>query len=169
MSGDERNAKHASWSADGRWIYFESSAEACGNQLWKRNIDTGEELLLAHCAWGPIEGPDDRVYFLEWDAISSVPVDGGDVRVEVTEPPDCRFYYEGWAIWQRNLIYIDCQDLHIKMLDLDTRETRVLADVYTNEQKSAQLALDVSPDGQWIIYNRLDRAGSDLMLVEPFQ
>jgi hypothetical protein len=30
-------------------------------------------------------------------------------------------------------------------------------------------SIDVSPDGRWLIYGKLDREGSELMLVENFQ
>lgn len=171
VTEDRHGAKNPSWSMDGRWIYFESNQEDCGFELWKRNVDTGEERQLARCAAGPLEGPDRRVYFIdvENESIGSVTVDGDDLRTELDSPGGCGFYYQGWTFWERNLVYIDCEDHIIKAMDLDTREIRELARVYRDDQVSPSLDLDVSPDGKWMTYTRLDRAGSDLMLVEPFQ
>ena len=172
ISEGGRGAKAPSWSADGRSIYFESGFDECGGaQIWKRNIDTGEEMLLARCGFRPLEGVDGRVYFfdVEGQGISSVPVEGGEIRLELSHGGECRRFFNAWTLWERNLVYLDCQDLAIKMLDLGTRETRVLADVYTDKQISEYLSLDVSPDGQWLIYSRFDGGGSDLMLVEPFE
>ncbi len=172
ISEGGRGAKAPSWSADGRWFYFNSGFDECGaGQIWTRNIDTGEEMLLTRCGFRPLEGVDGRVYFfdVEGQGISSVPVEGGEIRLELSHGGECRRFPHAWTLCERNLVYVDCQDLAIKMLDLGTRETRVLADVYTDKQISEYLSLDVSPDGQWVIYSRLDRGGSDLMLVEPFE
>lgn len=66
--------------------------------------------------------------------------------------------------WERSLIYIDVGTSTIRILDLDTRETQVWATVQLD---TLWPNLDVSPDGKWIVYTHLDRAGSDIILVDP--
>jgi len=181
LTKSEKRAYRASWSADGQWLYFsrESSErdDECQSDSWKKRVDTGEEMLLAECAYGPIEGRDGRVYFLgEEFRIYSVSPDGMDRRTEFGQDYPCycifgacKFYLHGWTIWRTSLVYVDCQDKKIKSVDLVSRESRTLQATGGDEFFPLDPSLDVSPDGQWIIRNRLDRAGSDIMLVEPSQ
>ena len=140
-------------------------------ELWKRKIDSREELLLSRCGYRPLEGFDGRVYF--WDegqkGISSVAADGSDLRLELPYDPECRRSTHAWTVWEKNLVYVDCHDVRIYMLDLETHQASMLADVLESHRVDDLLSIDISPDGQWIIYSRIDRAGSDLMLVDPFQ
>ena len=46
-------------------------------------------------------------------------------------------------------------------------ETHKAAPVATFEKPVVSLA--VSPDGRWILYSQIERAGSELMLVENFR
>jgi Tol biopolymer transport system component len=39
----------------------------------------------------------------------------------------------------------------------------------TNLDNSSNTAISVSPDGRWILYTQIDRAGSYLVLVENFR
>lgn len=181
LTKGEKRAYMASWSADGQWLYFsrESSErdDECQSDSWKMRVDTSEEMLLAECAYGPIEGRDGRVYFLgEEFRIYSVSPDGLDRRTEFGQDHTCsctfgkcKFYPRGWTIWQTSLVYFDCQDKKIKSVDLVSRESRILQDTGDNVFFPLDPSLDVSPNGQWIIHHRLDRAGSDIMLVEPSQ
>lgn len=170
--GEEAN--NPSFSADGRWIYFEGRFDpSCvGGALWKRQIDTGEQKKVVDCVIRPLAGPDGRLYFFlgASGGIQSMPEEGGDYRMELNEDErGCVFPVWGWTFWGRNLVFIDCVDQKVRMLDLETRETREIAEVFKSEIHARGAALDVSPDGKWIIYSQLERAGSDLMLVEPFQ
>lgn len=110
------------------------------------------------------------MYFIYNTAgIRSVSSDGGESRLEFDERGrGCLIDVWGWTIWGGKLVYIDCQDHKIEMYDFETGETRELADVFTKETLWVS-GLDISPDGQWITYTRLDGAGSDLMLIEPFE
>jgi Tol biopolymer transport system component len=162
-----------SFSADGRWIYFEGKFDPIceGSPLWMRRIDTGEQTQVADCVIRHLEGPDGRMYFFveASGGIVSMPATGGDYRLELSEEDRrCLFQIWGWTFWGRNLVFIDCVDQKVRMLDLDTREIREVADPFI-DKTNAGTDLDVSPDGKWIIYSLLERAGSDLMLVEPFQ
>lgn len=172
ISDGESGAKAPNWSADGRHVFFTRGLNECGSEeLWRRQIDSGEEARLTDCAWRPLAGADGRVYFFNKRArgISSVSADGGDERLELTLGAGCHALANAWTVWESNLVYVDCEDFAIKMLDLVSRETSELTEPLTKEQLFDKLSLDVSPDGQWILYSRIDRAASDLILIEPFQ
>ena len=172
ISDGDRGAKAPSWSADGRYVFFTRGNHDCGSEeLWRRHVDTGEETPLSVCAWRPLASSDGRVYFFDKAArgISSVAAVGGDERLELAIGADCHTLTNAWTVWESNLVYVDCRDRAIKMLDLESRQTTELAAPLEKEQLFENLSLDVSPDGQWILFSRIDRAGSDLILIEPFQ
>ncbi len=102
--------------------------------------------------------------------IRSIPAGGGEHRLELSEQDrGCVFPVWGWGFWQENLVFLDCEDARIKMLNLRTRQLEEVSGVLPKTPSLYVTALDVSPDGQWIVYSQLDRGGSDLMLVEPFR
>ena len=172
ISDGESGAKSPSWSDDGRYVFFTRGTNACGSEeLWRRQLDSGEESRLTDCAWRPMAGGDGRVYFYNKAArgISSVSTDGADERLELRIDASCEPLANAWTVWNSRLVYVDCQDRGIKMLDLATRSTEELAPPLTQEQLFDYSSLDVSPDGQWIVYSRVDRGASDLIMVEPFQ
>lgn len=172
ISDGESGATAPSWSADGRYVFFTRGYSGCGSgELWRRHLDSGEERRLAACASRPLAAADGRVYYYDKRArgIGSLPPSGGDPRLELSFEGSCHPLGSAWTVWQSSLVYVDCQDLAIRILDLDTRETRELARPLEREQLFEYLSLDVSPDGQWVLFSRVDRVSSDLVLVEPFQ
>lgn len=172
ISDGESGARAPSWSRDGRFVFFTRGVDDCGSEeLWRRQLDSGEEARLTGCAWRPQAGDDGRVYFYDKQAngIRSVTAEGRDARLELAGEDECYAFASAWTVWQSNLVYVDCGDLTIRMLDLDTRETRELAAPLGVEQVFEDLSLDVSPDGEWILFSRVDRAASDLILIEPFE
>jgi len=172
ISDGESGAKAPSWSPDGQYVFFTRGSDACGSQeLWRRQLDSGEESRLTGCASHPKPGIDGRVYYFDNKAnsISSVTMGGDELRQEVLVGDGCYWLNAAWTVWRRNLVYVSCGDLSIRMLDLETRETVELATPLAIGQPFDGLSLDVSPDGQWIVYSRLDRAQSDLILVDSFQ
>jgi len=172
ISDGESGARAPSWSADGSFVFFTRGFNDCGGEeLWRRQLDSGDEQRLSGCAWRPMAGADGRVYFYSEAAngIGSVPASGGEPRVEVTQSGDCYAFTNAWTVWESSLLYVDCQDLMIRMLDLETREITDLAAPINEEQLFKYLSLDVSPDGQWLLFSRIDRAASDLILIEAFR
>ena len=172
ISDGESGAKAPSWSADGQYVFFTRGGNDCGSEeLWRRRIDSGEESRLTECAWRPLAGGDGRVYFFNKAAngISSVSMTGADERLELTSDAGCETLNSAWTIWRSNLVYLDCEDRTIKMLNLDTRQTTDVTGPFAKEQLFEYFSLDVSPDGQWMLFSRLDRAASDLILIKQFQ
>lgn len=162
------------WSHDGRWIYYgRGPYTTCGGEIWKVDTDTGERVFVAECAGHPLEAPDGRVFFERGEhgrQLFSVSSDGGDPVLEMdlrdmTCPTD--EFGLGWTLWREYVIYRDCSDFFVKSKHLGSGETRTLADISSDPMQAHEVQLSVSPDGEWILYNRLDRAGSDLFLVEP--
>lgn len=172
ISDGVKGARAPSVSADGQFVFFTRGVDDCGSaELWRRRLDSGEERRLSGCAWRPLAGGDGRVYFYDRraKAIRSVSADGDDMRLDVLAGDGCYRLDRAWTVWQSKLIYLDCADLTIRMLDLDTRAIADLTAPLASNQLSQWSSLDVSPDGQWIVFSRVDRSDSDLVLIEPFE
>lgn len=165
-----------SWSRDGRWIYYgRGPYTACGGEIWKVSTVSGERAFLARCGVHPLEGPGGRVFFQTGESgfkLMSVSPDGGEPRLELDlsdmNCPTMEFKL-GWTVWRNYFVYRDCSDFGVKMRHLGTGDTRLLADLSGDTLQAQEVQLSVSPDGEWILYNRLERTGSDLFLVEPAQ
>ena len=172
ISDGEGGSKAPSWSRDGQFVFFTRGRNACGSEeLWRRQVDSGEESRLTSCAWRPLPGDDGRVYFYnrEMRGISSVSMSGDDERLELAAGDECHLMPNAWTVWESNLVYVGCEDRAIKMLDLETQQTSELAPPLEKAHLFEFMSLDVSPDGQWILYSRIDRTASDLILIEAFQ
>jgi len=58
----------------------------------------------------------------------------------------------------------------LKLLDLSSGKTSRFGTVDLGPPaRNTGLGFDVSPDGQWVLYTRVDGLGSDLMVVENFR
>jgi Tol biopolymer transport system component len=161
---DQHDDAVPAWSADGDWIYYQSRSEQCGWQLWKKQLDGGHAEQLASCMLRPLAGPDGRIYYHDkkTDGIASISTNGGESRIELEDVS-----FIAWRFWEGNIVYFDRAGESINMLNLETSETRQLASVDGGTSSFRSMSLTVSPDGQWIVYTHIDRAGSDLMIVDP--
>jgi Tol biopolymer transport system component/predicted Ser/Thr protein kinase len=157
-----------SWSADERWIYFNSSRTGRW-ELFKIPTDGGETIQLTKMGgMRPFEGPNKQYIYYGTDPLEGIwriPVDGGEERPIVKRP----VHPLNWCLWRQNIVYIIQEGKKgpsIEMFDLTTGETTDLASLGPHTQTS--VGLTVSPDGQWILYTQVD-VESDIMLVENFR
>jgi hypothetical protein len=95
----------------------------------------------------------------------SVPVGGGEESLVLDEP----VAFNQWCLWNDYIVYIhDGPEPWIEMADMATGTTTRILEL---ERTSVfyRSSITASPDGRWILFARLDRAGSDLVLVENFR
>jgi len=57
----------------------------------------------------------------------------------------------------------------IKFFDFATQRSKVITAVDLGFHVPGPQNFDVSPDGQWILFKRVDQIDSDIMLVENFR
>jgi Tol biopolymer transport system component len=171
---------HPTYSADGNWIYFQS-ARAGGPpwEIWKMpssgegapvQITAGRDLMPRYQA--------DRVYV--WrrtnESIWSVAPDGGDEKMVL----DTAIGWLNWQVWRDKIIYLrgtSTTTPALEIFDLATGRTQVHTTLELSPLAAAGRALNaypfdglaISPDGQYILFSRLDTAGSDLMLVDNYR
>jgi Tol biopolymer transport system component len=152
------------WSADEQWLYI----LAPDASIARIPVQGGPATQLAEKGVIPRRGPDGQIFYWRFsdESVWSVSREGGEsVLVQ-----DGISNWGHWGVWNRNLVFVQGNGEtgpSIKMLDLTTRETTELHSLGSGMPPSG--GLNVSPDGEWILFTRQDRGGSDLMLVENFR
>ncbi len=151
------------WSRDGHWLYFGSNRTG-EFEIWKMPANDpaqATQLTYGGGRW-PYESPDGQyLYFRKGPAIWRMPA-GGGAQNRVPGPDWPR------AFWFPDLtgLYFADPGQGIVHQDFTTRRLRQIAPLAKNAMVNG---LALSPDGRWLLYGQLDRAGSDIMLVEDFQ
>ena len=87
-----------------------------------------------------------------------MPVGGGDESrfLQSTE--------QHFAPANSGVYFVDSRDQHLKLFDFGTRSIKTIAEV----PGPIGTEFGISSDEQWVSFDKLDRAGSELMLVENF-
>jgi Tol biopolymer transport system component/DNA-binding winged helix-turn-helix (wHTH) protein len=172
---DKADEGVASWSHDGKWIYFASNRSGAW-QVWRRPADGGEPVQITRKGgFAALESPDGKtLYYAKFDenGIWQVPVTGGDETEVVNEPP--AHYWGYFAVGRDGLYYIGdtgTGSKHrpgFKFFDFATRKITAMGDMEKNPFSEAP-GFSVSPDGRFILYVQLDEARNSLMLAENFR
>jgi Tol biopolymer transport system component len=160
--GNASNNWVTSWSRDGRWLYFSSDRGGTW-QLWKMRPD-GTDLAQVtqnggFAATESVHG--DTLFYSKHQArgIWMRPTGGGPERrvVDDLASPD----WGNWAITAEGLYFIRRTDdgPRIVFRAHDSGATRVVASL----PNIASPSLEVSPDGERILYARIEGTNSDLI------
>jgi Tol biopolymer transport system component len=157
-----------SWSQDGRWVYF-CSRRSGQSEVWKIPADGGSAIQITK-GGGRVayEARQFLWYSKEAEAgagasLSKAPLAGGP-EVRVLEALANASTY---CVTPAGVYFIrrdQPEGFSIQYLAFDTREITALAKV----EGTPVLGLTISPDRRRLLYNRMDRRESDLMLVENF-
>jgi Tol biopolymer transport system component len=159
----------ASWSRDGRWIYYREDRED-GRDIW-RVPDAGgtPERMTRHGGLLARESPDGKsLIYTQRDITSPLfrkPLEGGpDRRVE-----DC-VVSRSLADGPDGIYFLDCSpgsQRRLFRLDPATGRKRLLGTIEAGNSHFVPMA--VSPDGRTILFTRRLGQGADLVLVEGFR
>ncbi len=170
FGGDEADVILARWSQLGDYLYVNGpKRNPCGFALWRTDLNGSEE-LIGDCLMRVEYGGNDRYFAFnaDMDVVSFDP-QGNELKLELPLSTGgiCEQEHPtGWTSWNNEVVYLDCRDVTIRITDDTLEEGRVIAQVENYELINEQPQLDVSPDGQWVLLDRLDRTGSDLFLVD---
>jgi dipeptidyl aminopeptidase/acylaminoacyl peptidase len=167
------NAGVPSWSHDGKWIYFGSNRED-GVQVWKRPASGGPAIRVTRGGgFQPFESPDGAyVYYSRGrngQGLWRVPVTGGEETPLLADLPNS--CWGDWAITREGVYYIApaagaaAGTDALYFLDPATKATRLIARI-EGLPVHWDSALTASPDGRFLLFARLDRDVTDLMIAE---
>jgi hypothetical protein len=159
-----------SWSGDGRWIYF-GSRRSGDWQIWKIPAAGGQAMRVtrnggnqAFESWG-----DQEIYYTKHreTGIWRMPIAGGEESRVLDGGWMCH-----WALLKDGICFLNSEAAPqpaIDFFNFGTRRITRLIELERSKAPVGSLALDVSQDGQWIIYWQTDQLDSEIMLVENLQ
>jgi len=164
-----------SWSADGRWIYFSSNRTGAW-QVWKIASESTDKdavplQVTRNGGFAPLESPNGKMLYYAKDqdaaGLWQVPVSGGP---ETAVIPQLKSGY--WGYWApapggESIYFIDTE-ADTAAVYAYTIETRTISKVTAlpTPPPFGDSGFSVSPDSHWIIYTKIDRSVSDIMLAE---
>ncbi len=171
-----RSAGRPSWSRDGRWIYYMDTDRSGVTQVWKISAEGGgaARQITTDGGYDPVESPDGKwLYYNNARGIRRMPPDGGQwttVIPSVVIPG-------WWSVTPVGIFYVD--------VDVPGLPAHVLnkgpKPVYRFDPASGRSTevgrLDggivtstpdfcVSPDGQAMVYSRLEIAISQIRMID---
>lgn len=156
----------SSWSRDGRWLYFTS--KATGHQeIWKIPVTGGNPRQVTQDGGGiGTESIDGKTLFYCKDDLNSLwsrPLDGRTEELITRSIFRCSYAVARDGLYYTSFPGTDGKaDLMLYRFS-DKRSVRLM------ELGVPEYGLDVSPDGRYLVFSKLDDPGSDLMMLEHFR
>jgi serine/threonine protein kinase len=171
ITHDPADENMASWSRDGRFIYFDSNRTG-RYEVWRVPVGGGpEEQLTRDGGVVPLESLDGRTLYYQArpdGPLLARATSGGGLR---TVSP-CAPGWHGWAVGPQGVFHADCtapgappsRQQTLRYWDAATGRDRPVAAV----EGEWVGGLAVSPDGQSLLYGR-STASTSLMMIENFR
>jgi len=167
LTDDPGNELGASWSRDGKTIYFLSNRGGGGPTIWSMPASGGAARQLSKSLSTvppPVESPDGEwVYFRTPGSISRVRPDGTDETVIVKDR------IGGLSPTPRGLLYLspaaDLQSSILRLVPLAGGPAKDLGTI----PFPVTARLSVTPDLTRLLYARCDQCAADIMLVDNFR
>ncbi len=160
----------STWSRDGKWIYFCSNRTG-NEQLWKVRAEGGEAVQVTrHGGFTSFESADGKsLYYSKGPpGVWRVPVDGGEETL-ILDIPNAG----GWGAWtvvDDGIYFINTAAKGTTAIDFFSFATRAVKRITVMQDVNEFVSgLEVSPDGQRILYTQQDKLAGDIMLVENFR
>jgi Tol biopolymer transport system component len=160
-----------SWSRDGAWIYYQSSRRG-RREIWKLPVAGGkpvvgvqaEQVTHSGGAAPQVSFDGQHLYYVKEGQVTRLfrmPVEGGEEQQVV---PGGFAGWAGFGVTAKGVYFQT--DLTIKFLDAATGKLSTVAVLPTTGGSGG---ICVSPDDRYVVYTKLDRNTTDLMLVENFR
>jgi Tol biopolymer transport system component/DNA-binding winged helix-turn-helix (wHTH) protein len=164
------NMSIPSWSHDGKWLYFQSTAaHADVEKIFRCPATGGDAVALSaksgSFAWESYDG--ETLYFANLGEKLSV-------HMVPPQPAGTESLLRGmpalldsslWTIVPRGIYFVPADSRKsVRYFDFGTKQVRQIFAV----DKDFDDSFSVSPDGRWILYTQRDEGNTDIMLVEDF-
>ena len=152
------------WSHDGKSVYGQSQGS-----IWKLAHGRDPQRLTQHIGgMDPQESPDGKyVYYWFRRSIWRVPAGGGEEE-EVVAPEQWVFSLQPAA---KGIYYLGMEQrrrMAIWFYDFASQKSSLVLEWNAN-QVGRDATFDVSPDGKYVLYPKVDRTQTDIVLVENFR
>ena len=163
-------AQTPSWSHDGKWIYFESEG-----LIWRAAPDGSNLKALTNrrSVAEPEESADGKyVYYYSRNrrSIGRVPAGGGEEEEAIV--PDHDLWWTTIQPVAKGVYYLEF-NRGVRMQIVMFHDFRTQKNVEVFGLKDADISpestFSISPDGKYILYSKVDRSATNLVLVENFQ
>ena len=169
LTFDQADDTMPSYSHDGAWIYF-TSARSGEREVWKMPTAGGPPVRLTTSGGQrPVESPDGKnVFYLTPDGkeVRCVPA-GGGVSWKIVDL--IHVYPAGFAVTAEGIYYAapphSGDDRYIQFFSFLTLGSRPVAVAH----HPFVIGMDVSPDGNYILFDQIDEFDRDLFLVKDFR
>jgi len=163
-----------SWSHDGKWVYFSSNRSGAW-EIWKVSPEGGSPVQVTKqpasrasggtdLGMNSFESADGKFLFYRRDeGLWRMLVEGGEsTRI-------LKNISMMWRVCGNGICFLDEKEnpARLKRVDLRSGRTTSFGSVDLGKEGSFG-TFDVSPDGRWVIYPRVDTFNSDIMLLEDF-
>jgi Tol biopolymer transport system component len=166
---DDLDAEVPSYSPDGQWIYFAGKREKSW-QIWKVARGGGHAVQLTQDGgYTPLVSQDSQwVYYTKGygaPGIWRVPARGGTEQLVIPEL-EARFYAD-WALIPSGIYFLNAHSSPnpaIEFLDFASRRQTSIMPLDSIHSWSDGLA--VSPDRHWLLFPRVEKLQSDLMMLD---
>jgi dipeptidyl aminopeptidase/acylaminoacyl peptidase len=163
LTTSEANEVRPSWSHDGKWIYH-SSTRTGHQEIWKIPATGGTEVQVTqhggYVAFESVDGQD--LYYTKEQSLWKKPVRGGEESRVVASLVESNFAPAKRGVYFLENAVSSETTARVQFLDFATQAVRTLAAV----PGPVGLEISVSPDERWMLFQRYDREGSELMLME---
>jgi len=162
------------WSHDGKWVYFSSNRSGAW-EIWKVSPEGGSPVQVTKqpasrasggtdLGMNSFESADGKFLFYRRDeGLWRMLVEGGEsTRI-------LKNISMMWRVCGNGICFLDEKEnpARLKRVDLRSGRTTSFGSVDLGKEGSFG-TFDVSPDGRWVIYPRVDTFNSDIMLLEDF-
>ncbi len=152
----------ASWSRDGRWLYFRSDRSG-DRQTWKRRTDgSGEPIQVTRGGgYEAFESPDgSTLYYIrsrEQAELWSVSVDAGEEQLVLEGPREAN-----WRVVDRGVVYL--RGFYFELWDAAADRVETL---YRHPKEiTPDYGFAATPDASRLFWSQTDRNTSDIWLAE---
>ena len=157
----------ASWSRDGHWIYFVSNRTGRW-EIWKMAAEGGDATQVTNNGgYVAFESADGKTLYYAKDLYDTSlwrrPIGGGEEIEVLKSLIGCAFAPTSQGIYFGE--HYPADDRSIRFLSFKTGKITTIATI----KHGISFGLSVSPDQKYILYTRLDRTRSNLMLVDNFR
>ena len=169
LTRDASDNVNASWSHDGKWIYFTSNRSGEW-QIWRMPSGGGEPLpVTKQGGFRAFESADGKtVYYAKTSSdpdIWRVPATSGQ---ESPVSPQLHVQkWRDWALVDNGILFFRERSAQHPVLRFFNLATTKVKDVATLEKPGEWLSASV--DGKFVLYNQFEHEESNIMLLENFR